>query len=75
MDTPFIYEVRVEGHLAGGWSDWFDGMAICKEPDGSTTLTGPVLDQSALFGLLGKIRDLNLTLLSVNRLPPGCSIG
>ena len=68
MDTPRIYEIRVEGHLAERWSDWFDGLAIHKEPDGETVLTGPLSDQAALFGVLTRIHDLNLVLVSVCRI-------
>ena len=65
MDTPRVYEIRVEGHLADCWSDWFDGLTICNAPNGETTLTGPLVDQSALFGVLSKIHDLNLVLISI----------
>jgi hypothetical protein len=67
MDKPFRYEIRVEGLLSERWSDWFDGLAICSEPEGETTLTGWIGDQTALFGVLGKIHALNLVLISVNR--------
>jgi len=70
MDTPRIYEIRVEGHLAERWSDWFEGLAICQDPDGETVLTGPLSDQAALFGVLTKIHDLNLVLISVSRISP-----
>lgn len=68
MDTPHVYEIRVEGHLADRWSDWFEGMVICKLPNGETTLTGLLVDQAALFGVLIRIHDLNLVLVSVARL-------
>jgi hypothetical protein len=67
MDTPHVYEIRVEGHLAERWSDWFEGLAIRREPDGETVLTGPLSDQSALLGVLTRIHDLNLVLVSVCR--------
>lgn len=67
MDTPRVYEIRVEGHLADRWSDWFEGLAICNDLDGEVTLTGPLTDQAALFGVLTKIHDLNLILISVHR--------
>jgi hypothetical protein len=67
MDTLHVYEIRVEGHLADRWSDWFEGLAICNDPDGEVTLTGPLTDQAALFGVLTKIHDLNLILISVYR--------
>jgi hypothetical protein len=59
------YEIRVEGALDQRWSDWFDGLQITSHPDGVTVLAGPVADQAALHGLLAKVRDLNLPLLSV----------
>lgn len=65
MDILRVYEIRVQGHLADGWSDWFEGLAIHKDPNGETVLTGPLCDQSALFGVLIKIHDLNLILNSV----------
>lgn len=64
-----MYEIRVEGHLADRWSEWFEGLAICNTPDGDATLTGLLADQAALFGTLTKLRDLNLILISVNRAP------
>jgi len=70
MDAPRIYEIRVEGHLTDRWSDWFEGMAIRQEPDGETVLTGPLSDQAALFGVLTRIHDLNLVLVSVRRVSP-----
>ena len=68
MSTPPFYQIKVMGHLDPGWSDWFEGLTIAHEPNGETLLAGPVVDQPALFGLLLKIRDLNLTLLSLNRI-------
>ncbi len=67
MNKPCIYEIRVEGQLAACWSDWFQGLAIHNDSSGETTLSGPVVDQAALFGVLSKIHALNLTLISVNR--------
>lgn len=61
-----VYQIRVKGHLDGSWSEWLDGSTVTHEKDGTTVLTGPVTDQPALHGLLIKIRDLGLTLLSVN---------
>ena len=69
MDIPHIYEIRVEGHLADRWSEWFDGITICKLSNGETTLTGLVVDQAALLGVLIRIHDLNLVLVWVIRLP------
>jgi len=60
------YEIRLEGYLDDQWSDWFDGLTISLEKDGDTLLTGPVVDQAALHGLLRKVRDLGLTLVSVS---------
>ncbi len=71
MDRPYVYEIRVEGHLAERWSDWFDGLAICPQPNGETLLSGEISDQSALFGLLNKIQALHLVLVSVERRLPG----
>jgi hypothetical protein len=59
------YEIRVLGQLDAHWSEWFAGLAVTPGPDGSTVLTGPVADGAALFGLLDRVRDLGLTLLSV----------
>ncbi len=61
-----VYQIRVRGHLNKQWMDWFDGLTITLEADGDTLLTGLVIDQSALYGLLKKIRDLGMPLLSVN---------
>ncbi len=68
MDKPYIYEIRVEGHLADGWSNWFEGLAIRNETNAETALTGVITDQAALFGILTKIHNLNLILVSVKRL-------
>jgi hypothetical protein len=62
-----IYRFRVSGHLDDRWSDWLDGLVIERQADGTTVLTGPVVDQAALHGVIGRIRDLGLPLLSVNR--------
>jgi len=67
FDKPAIYEIRVKGILDSKWADWFDGFTIAPQPDGDTVLTGPVADQAALHGLLSKVRDLGLPLLSVKR--------
>ena len=58
--------IRVEGHLAPAWSDWFEGMVVCSHPDGTTTLSGPIRDQAALQGVLLKVWNLGLALVSVN---------
>jgi hypothetical protein len=62
-----VYEIRIKGHLDAQWTDWFDGLTITLEEDGDTLLTGPVTDQAALHGLLKKVRDLGLPLVSVNQ--------
>jgi hypothetical protein len=61
------YCIRVSGHLDDRWSDWFDGLVIQRRDDGTTVLIGPIADQAALHGVLARIRDLGLPLLSVNR--------
>ncbi len=68
---PAVYQIRVEGHLGRGWTGWFAGLSIALEDDGDTLLTGAVADQAALHGLLKKVRDLGVPLVSVNRLEPG----
>ena len=62
-----FYEIRVKGHLDERWGDWFAGLTLSHESNGTTVLGGPLTDQAALHGVLKKIRDLGLTLLSVNR--------
>ena len=66
-----IYQIRIKGHLGSQWSDWFEGLTITLEENGETLLTGPVVDQAALHGLLKRVRDLGMPLLSVNRIEPG----
>jgi hypothetical protein len=68
-----VYQIRIEGRLDPQWSNWFDGMTVTLEINGNTALTGPLVDQSALYGVLKKVRDLGLPLLSVIRLEPGQS--
>jgi hypothetical protein len=68
---PGLYEIRIKGHLDDRWSDWFGGLTITLEDDGETLLTGPVPDQAALHGLLKKVRDVGIALVSVNPLQPG----
>ncbi len=68
---PGLCEIRIKGHLADRWADWFEGLTITLEEGGVTLLTGPVVDQAALYGLLRKVRDLGLPLLSVNHVVPG----
>jgi hypothetical protein len=69
-DQPMVYQIRLKGHLGRQWTDWFEGLTITLEDNGETLLTGPVADQAALFGLLRKVRDLGMPLLSVNHLKP-----
>ncbi len=66
---PMIYQIRVQGHLDSQWTDWFEGLTITLEEDGDTLLTGPIIDQEALYGLLKKVRDLGMPLVSVNPIP------
>ena len=65
------YEIRLKGHLDTRWAAWFDGLALSHDSDGTTIIHGPVADQAALHGLLQKVRDLGLPLLSVNYVEPG----
>ncbi len=66
-EQPSYYQIRIEGHLSGQWTDWFGGLTVSLEEIGVTCLTGPVTDQAALYGLLKKVRDLGMSLVSVNR--------
>ena len=68
---PLVYQIRIEGHLGREWTDWFGGLTLTLEDNGDTLLTGPVIDQAALHGLLKKVRDLGMPLVSVNRGKPG----
>lgn len=65
-DVSMIYQIRIKGHLSQQRMYWFDGLTIVLEDDGNTLLSGPIIDQSALHGILKKIRDLGMPLLSVN---------
>jgi hypothetical protein len=67
MRSPVFYEIRVEGHIGDSWSSWFEGMAIRHEESGATVLSGPLVDEAALHGVLAKIRDLGLPLVEVKR--------
>ena len=71
FDRQGIYQIRVKGTLEERWSDWFDGFTLTPQVGDETLLTGPVTDQAALHGLLSKIRDLGLPLLSVRRVESG----
>jgi hypothetical protein len=66
-----IYQIRIMGHLGRQWTDWFGGLTITHEANGDTLLTGPVVDQAALHGLLKKVRDLGMPLIAVNRAGTG----
>ena len=66
-DAPGRYEIRVKGHLDARWSAWFDGLDLGREPDGITVIQGVIADQAALHGVLQRIRDLGLELVSVTR--------
>jgi len=66
-NQSMAYQIRIQGHLGRQWMDWFEGLTITLEEDGDTLLTGPVVDQAALFGLLKRVRDLGMPLLAVNR--------
>ncbi len=68
---PLVYQIRIKGHLGREWTNWFEGLTLTLEDNGETLLTGPVVDQAALHGLLRKVRDLGVPLLSVNRVKPG----
>jgi hypothetical protein len=65
---PGVYEIRLKGHLDAKWADWFDGLTITQADNGETLLRGPVVDQAALHGVLRKVRDLGLPLVSVNQI-------
>jgi hypothetical protein len=65
---PRVYEIRLKGHLDAKWADWFDGLTITRADNGETHLRGPVVDQAALHGVLRKLRDLGLPLVSVNQI-------
>jgi hypothetical protein len=71
LDEPTVYQIRIKGHLVHQWSDWFGGLTITLDENGDTLLTGPVVDQAALHGLLRQVRDLGMPLLSVVCMKPG----
>ena len=71
---PAHYQIRVGGHLDQSWSEWFDNLTITHDADGNTILSGPVIDQAALYGLINKARDLGLTLFAVTRIEPNTRI-
>jgi hypothetical protein len=70
LDQPMVYQIRIKGHLGPQWTDWFGVLNITLEESGDTLLTGP-LDQAALHGLLKKVRDLGMPLISAVRVKPG----
>jgi hypothetical protein len=70
---PVVYQIRIKGHLGREWTHWFEGLTITLEEDGDTLLTGPVVDQAALHGLLKRVRDLGMPLVSVCPVEPGPS--
>ena len=70
LDQPMVYQIRIEGHLGPKWTEWFGYVSITLEDNGETLLTGPVVDQAALHGLLRKIRDLGMPLISAIRVKP-----
>ncbi len=67
QNQTMIYQIRIMGHIGSEWTEWFQGLTISLEENGDTLLTGSVLDQAALYGLLRKFRDLGMPLISVNR--------
>jgi hypothetical protein len=68
---PLVYQIRIQGHLGREWTDWFEGLTIRRTDNGDTLLSGPVVDQAALHGLLRKVRDLGMPLLLVSCVEPG----
>jgi hypothetical protein len=70
LDRPMVYQIRIEGHLGPQWRDWFGGLSITLEDNGETLLTGLVVDQAALHGLLRRVRDLGMPLISAIRVNP-----
>ena len=71
--TPGRYEIRIQGHLGSRWTTWFDGMTLTANTDGTTAIEGPVVDQAALHGLLHRLRDIGVPLLSVTQTDPDAS--
>jgi hypothetical protein len=69
-DTPWRCELRIKGYLDAHWADWFEGLSFSNEEDGTTLLYGLVVDQAALYGLLRKVRDLGMPLISVSCIKP-----
>jgi len=71
QDETALYEIRIKGHLSDRWAIWFNDLTITLEENGNTRLTGPVVDQAALYGLLKRVRNLGMPLLSVRRIEAG----
>jgi hypothetical protein len=69
-DRPTVFQIRIQGYLGQQWQGWFEGLTITLEEDGNTLLNGPIVDQSALHGILKKIRNLGMPLLAVNAADP-----
>ena len=67
LSEPPIYQIRLKGQLGSEWTDWFEGLTVTQDEDGDTLLVGPIVDQAALHGLLKRVRDLGMPLVSVNR--------
>ena len=72
-DQAGRYDIRLKGHLDARWAAWFDGLSLASDPDGTTVISGTVVDQAALHGLLQKVRDLGLPLVSVTQVQPDYS--
>ena len=70
-NQPVFYRIRIKGHLGRQWTDWLDGLTVTLEEDGNTLLQGLVIDQAALYGILKRVRDLGMPLLSVNSVGSG----
>ena len=70
LDQPMVYQIRIKGHLGPRWADWFGDVSITLEDNGETLLTCLVVDQAALYGLLRKVRDLGMPLISAIRVKP-----
>jgi len=73
-DEPIVYQIRIKGQLSSQWTNWFGGLSVTLEENGDTLLTGEVVDQAALHGLLRKVRDLGMPLLSVIGVQPGRTV-
>ena len=71
FDEPLAYQIRLKGQLGSEWAEWFGGLSITPDADGNTQLISPAIDQEALHGLLKKVRDLGLPLISINPIEPG----